>query len=212
LPRAAEVHLDWRVMLFTLGVSLASGILFGLAPALRVPVRAVEQALRAGGRSVRGGSRRLHGMVVAAEIALAVVLLASAGILGRTLLRVSSLDAGVNIGNLLVARMALSPGALATPGQARAGWDYVLERARQVPGVQSVSLVDTVPMRNGVNLLGYSTTPAPPPGNKRPTALATGVTPDYLKVMGIPLRAGRFFDEHDGIGSEPVAVIDEVMA
>src|SRR5580658_1381752 len=94
LPRAAEVQLDWHVLLFALAASLLSGLLFGLAPALRAPARELETILRAGARSIAGNSRRLHGAFVISEIALAVVLLVSAAVLGRTLLRLSSLDPG----------------------------------------------------------------------------------------------------------------------
>jgi putative ABC transport system permease protein len=212
LPRAEEVHLDWHVLLFASAVSLSSGLLFGLAPALRAPAHGLEQTLRAGARSVAGSSRRLHGGFVISEIALAVVLLVSAGILGRTLLHLSSLDPGVNIRNVLVTRMRLSPGVLEDPAQIRAAWQDVLGRARRVPGVQSIAMVDTVPMREGNNQLGYWTTPDAPPLNQMPLALATSVTPDYLNVMGIPLREGRFFDEHDHIGNELVVVIDDVLA
>ena len=212
LPRAEEVQLDWHVLLFALAASLLSGLLFGLAPALRAPYREVEQTLRAGGRTVVGSSRRLHSGFVISEIALAVVLLVAAGMLGRTLLRVSSLDPGVDVRNILVTRMALSPGTLGNPGQIRTAWQDVLDRARRVPGVQSVAMVDTVPMREGNNQLGYWTSADVPPENKRPMALATSVTPDYLKVMGIPLRQGRFFNDHDRIGSELVVVIDDVLA
>ena len=212
LPRAEEIQLDWHALLFALAVSLLSGLLFGLAPALRAPSRELEQTLRVGARTVAGSSRRLHGGFVISEIALAVVLLVSAGILGRTLLRQSSLDPGVNVRNVLVTRMALSPGALADPTQTRAAWQDVLDHARRAPGAQSVALVDTVPMREGNNQLGYWTTPAEPEPNQMPLALATSVTPDYLKVMGIPLLRGRFFDEQDRIGAEPVVVIDEVLA
>jgi len=92
LPRAEEVQLDWHVLLFALGISLLSSLLFGLAPTLRVPVSKLEQTLRAGARTVAGSLRRLHGAFVIFEIALAVVLLVSAGLLGRTLLRLYSLD------------------------------------------------------------------------------------------------------------------------
>ena len=212
LPRAEEARLDWHVLLFAVGVSLASGLLFGLAPALRVPVRALEQALRAGGRSAVGGSRRLHSGFVVAEIALAVVLLISAGMLGRTMLHLSSLDPGVNIRNVLTARTALSPDTLAQPARTRAVWQEILDRTRRIPGVQAVTMVDTVPMRAGNNQIGYRTTPAEQPQDRQPLALATSVTPDYLKVMGIALREGRFFNDGDRMGAEPVAVIDEVMA
>jgi predicted permease len=206
------VQLDWRVLLFALTVSLVSGLLFGLAPALRAPVRELEQMLRAGGRSVVGSSRRLHSSFVVSELTLAVVLLVSAGMLGRTLLRLSSLDPGMNIRNVLVARLALSPGVLANTGQIRAAWQDVLERARRVPGVASVAIVDTFPMREGFNALGYWPTADVPPENKQPQALATSVSPEYLSVMGIPLRQGRLFNEQDRMGSELVVVIDEVLA
>jgi predicted permease len=213
LPRADEIHLDWHVLLFAVGASLVSGLLFGLAPALRAPARELEQTLRAGARTVTGGSRHLHSGFVMSEIALAVVLLVAAGILGRTVLRLSSLDPGVNIHNVLVTRVALSPGALQKdPAQIRATWQDVLDRSRSVPGVQSVALADVIPMREGEAGLGYWTTPAPPPASQTPIALASTVTPDYLGVMGIPLRQGHFFSDHDRMGTEPVVVIDEVLA
>ena len=212
LPRAEEVQIDWHVLLFALAASLASGLLFGLAPALRAPSQKLEQTLRAGARSVAGTSRRLHSVFVIAEIALAIVLLVAAGTLGRTLLRLSSLEPGLNIHNVLVTRMALAPATLANPGQIRAAWKDVLDRARSVPGVQAATMVDTVPMRDGVNELGYWTTADVPPVNKQPITLATTVTPDYLKVMGIPLLKGRFLTDYDRMGSELVVVIDDVLA
>ncbi len=212
LPRAEEIHLDWRVLLFGLGVSLFCGFAFGLAPALRVPMRNLEQTVRKGGRTIAGGSRHLHSSFVISEVALAFVLLVSAGMLGHTLLALSSLDPGVNVHNVLTARVALSPGALAKPTQLRAVWRDVLDRARRLPDVEFVALADIVPMREGENSVSYRTTPAPPPPNQEPIALQSSVTPDYLNVMGIPLRQGRFFNEHDGEDSEPVVVIDENLA
>ena len=212
LPRAAEVRLDWQVLLFALAGSLLSGLLFGIAPAMRAPGRALDQTLRAGARSVAGGYRRLYAGFVTSEIALAVVLLVAAGMVGRTLLRLSALDPGVDIRNVLVTRLAMSPDALGNPEQIRVAWQDVLDRARRLPGVRSVALTDIIPMRIGTNALGYWTTPVPPPPNTMPVALATTVTPDYLTVMGIPLRQGRFFNEQDRIGAEPVVVIDDVLA
>jgi predicted permease len=212
LPRADEVRLDWRVLLFAIAVSLLSGLLFGLAPALRAPARELEQTLRAGSRTVAGSSRRLHGAFVISEIALAVVLLVSAGMLGQTLLRLSSRNPGVNIQHVLVARMALSPATLANQDRIREAWQDVLDRARSVPGVESIATVDTVPMRDGNNRIGYWISADVPTADKTPLALASSVTPDYLKVMGIPLLRGRFFDEHDRQGGERVVVIDDVLA
>ncbi|HKW34122.1 MAG TPA: ABC transporter permease [Candidatus Acidoferrum sp.] len=212
LPRADEVQLDWRVLVFAIGVSVLSGLLFGLAPAWRAPVRDVEQILRAGARTMAGSSRRLHSAFVTSEIALAIVLLIAAGMLGRTLLYASSLDPGLDIRNLLVMRVALSPATLADAARIPAGWQDLIDRARRVPGVESVTAVDIVPMREGNNQTGYWTRADVPPENKQPVALASSATPDYLKVMGIPLLEGRFIDDHDRLGGEPVIVVDDVLA
>ena len=212
LPRVEEIHLDWHVLLFAVAVSLLSGLLFGLAPALRIPVRSIEPILRAGARNVAGHSRRLHGSFVITELGLAVVLLVAAGILGRTLLRLSLLDPGINVHNVLASRMALAPNTLKDPAKTRAAWHEALENVRSIPGVESVAMVDTVPMREGNNQIPYSTSAAPAPDEQKQLVLANSVTPDYLNVMRIPLLRGRFITDEDRLGSEGVAVIDDVMA
>ncbi len=212
LPRGEDVGLDWRVLLFALAAALGSGVLFGLAPALRAPARNLEEALRAGGRAVAGGSRRLHSVFVVSEIALAMVLLVSAGIFGRALLRLSAIDNGVDARNVLTARMALASSTLADPAKIRAAWRDILERGARVPGVRAIAMVDTVPLRKGNNPIPYSTSPVFAPADRQPITLASSVTPGYLQVMGIRLLEGRFFDEHDRMGSESVSVIDDVMA
>ncbi|HML17009.1 MAG TPA: ABC transporter permease [Bryobacteraceae bacterium] len=212
LPRSEEVRLDGRVLLFTLCVSLASSFLFGLAPSVRTRVRDLERALRSGARTITGSSRRMQGAFVAGEIAIAAVLLVSAGMLGRTMLRLSSLNPGLDIRNVLIARVALSPATLADPGRTRAAWQDILDRARRVPGVEAIATIDTVPMREGSNQIPYSTTAAIPPDNRAPLVLANSASPDYLKVTRIPLLEGRFLTDEDRLGGESVAVIDEVMA
>lgn len=212
LPRAEEIHVDWRVLAFALGISLCGAIFFGLAPALRVPSNNLEQALRAGGRTIAGGSRRLQSAFVVSQIALAFVLLTSASMLGKTLLTLSSRDPGFNLHNVLTARFALSPSALENPAEIRPAWQNVLDRARSVPEIESAALADIIPMREGEDTIGYKTTPAPVPPDEQPFALASCVTPDYWKVMGIPLRGGRLFDDQDREGSAPVVVIDENLA
>lgn len=212
LPRAEEIQLDWWVLLFALSVSILCGLLFGLAPALRAPVKGPEGRLRSGGRVVAGSPRRLHRRFVIAEIAMAFVLLASAGMLGTALLRMSSLHSGMKVESALIGRLALSPAALGDPASIRTVMRDILHRARQVPGVRAAALTDIVPMRVGSNTLGYWTSPAAPPVSEMPRALASTVTPEHLAVMGIPLLQGRFFDDHDRLNSEPVIVIDEVLA
>src|SRR5580658_2299507 len=212
LPRADEVQLNWRVLLFSLAAALLSGLLFGLAPALRAPARELERVLRAGAQAVTGSSRRLHSGFVISEIALAVVLLIAAGMLGRTLLRLSSLDPGLDTHNVLVTQVALSPDVLASPARTRAAWPDILDRVRQVPGVDSVAVADIIPMGGDSEQIGYWTTSAAPPANQVPMSLMNIVMPGYLRAMGIPLLSGRFFTDQDRIGNEPVAVIDDVMA
>jgi predicted permease len=212
LPRAEEVHLDWRVLTFAAAISLLTGLLFGLAPILRIPFRALERSVHAGTRFLSANSRRLQSSFVVCEIALAVVLLVSAGVLGRALVRLTALNPGMNVRNVLVTRASLPPDILANPERARAAWREMLDSARGVPGVESAAIVDTVPMREGNNQVGYSTSPAFLPPSQQPLALATSVSADYLHVMGIPLLKGRFFDEQDRIGNEIVVVIDAVFA
>jgi putative ABC transport system permease protein len=212
LPRADEVHVDWRVLVFAIGSSILTGLIFGLIPALQVKKRAIEEILRSRSRSIAGGARRPLGAFVICQIALALILLSAAGLLGRTLLRLASLNPGIEVRNVLAARVAVSPGALSSPGKGRAAWQELMESIRHVPGVQSVALTDIVPMREGENVLGYWATPTPPPLNQQAEALASAVTPDYLSVMRLPLLRGRFFDENDRLGSTQVVVIDENLA
>lgn len=212
LPRAEEVQLDWRVLFFTFAVSLIASVLFGLAPALRAPAERLEQTLRAGARSVSGGSRRLHSAFVVLQIALAMVLLGSAGLLAHTMLRLSSLNPGFNMRNVLAARASISPGVIPDPPRNRAAWMDFLDRASHVPGVEAAALTDIVPMRGGVNPLNYWPSPDMPPLNRAYVALASSSTPELLKVLGIPLRAGRYFDDRDRMGSEPVVVIDDSLS
>src|SRR5207244_9294667 len=120
LPRAGEVHVDWRVLAFAVGVSLLSGMLFGIAPALRAPAAGLEHALRGSRTTTR--SRRAHGVFVMAEIGVAVVLLVAAAMLGRTLVQLSALDPGIDTRNVLTARVAVAPAAPAGPSPLRAAW------------------------------------------------------------------------------------------
>jgi predicted permease len=136
----------------------------------------------------------------------------AAGMLARTLLHSSSLDPGFNLRSVVTARAALSPNALTSPDQIRAAWQDFLDRASRVAGVQSVALADIIPMREGENTVDYRTTAAKPPSNQETFAMASCVTPDYLKVMGIAQRQGRFFDERDRMGNALVVVIDEALA
>jgi predicted permease len=212
LPRADEITLDWRVLLFTVAASLLTGILFGLAPALRTPVHGLDTSLRAASRIVTGGSRGLHRAYVIAEIAIAIVLLIAAGTLGRSLLRLSSLDPGFDPQKVLVARVALGSDAATNPLGTRAAWREILDHVSGVPGAQCAAIVDSIPMRGDESWIGYWTGSIPPPTDRMPMSQMAFASPDYLRVMGIALLQGRFFTEQDRSGSETIIAIDEVLA
>jgi predicted permease len=181
-------------------------------PAKRVLSADPGDALRAGGRGLTRSTQRLNGAFVIAQLALAIVLLAAAGSLARTLLTLTARDPGIRPAHVVAARVALAPEALDAAGRIQTAWADVLDRARGVAGVESAALTDIVPMRAGTNTLPYSTTARLKPSNELPIALASTVTPDYFTAMGIALRAGRFFDGHDRLDGEPVIVVDETLA
>lgn len=212
LPRADEIHVDWRVLLFVIATSICTGLIFGLIPALRANSRAIEQTIRSQSRTIAGGTRRSLSGFVMCQIALALMLLSVAGVLGRTLLRLSALNPGIDLHNVLSARVAVSPAFLADPAQGRADWQRLLDDVKRVPTVRSAALTDIVPMREGENVLSYSTSATPPAVNESPEALASAVTPDYLNVMRLPLLRGRFFDENDNLATAQIIVIDENLA
>ncbi len=212
LPRADEVHVDWRVLLFAVTSSILTALLFGLIPAFRANRSAIEETLRSRSRSIAGSDRRPLNAFVVSQIALALVLLSAAGVMGRTLMRFASLDPGIDIHNTLAARVALSPAVLSNPVQARAAWRDLMDNMKRDPAVQSVALTDIVPMREGENVLDYRATATPVPPSQESEALASAVTPAYLQVMRLPLVRGRFFNDNDRLGNPQVVVIDENMA
>lgn len=163
MPRADDIHVDWRVLLFAVSTSILTGLIFGLVPALRANNSKIEETLRSRSRTIAGTARRPLSAFVMCQIALALVLLSAAGVLGRTLLRLSSLNPGIDIRNVLTAHVGVSPEVLSDPAKARADWKALLEDVRRAPAVKSAALTDIVPIREGENTLWYSTTAAIPP-------------------------------------------------
>ena len=201
------------MLFFTLGVSLLTGILFGLAPALQASRPALNEALKEGGRSGAEGSarNRVRSLLVVAEVALSLVLLVGASLLIRSFMQLRQTDTGFEPRNLLTMELSHSVGK--DEGRKAANFFHAVEeRVRALPGVEAVAV------SNGVPFLGASETsfqiegrPPAEPG-KRPATVAYYPTRDFLKAMGIRLLRGRFFDEHDTQNSPLVAVIDEEFA
>jgi predicted permease len=213
LPRSQEIGLDPYVLLFTLLVSILTGILFGLAPALQSSRVNPQEFLKEGARGSGGGRHRAEGAFVVVEVGLAVVLLAGAGLMIQSLWRLWRVDTGFNPHNVLTTQVALSPTVLASPAGIRLAYRELLDRVASIPGVQSASMTTLIPLSGDDSEIFFWPGKGPqPPPDQTPSALFYIVTSDYLRVMGIPLKEGRFFTDHDTLASALVVVIDEVMA
>jgi predicted permease len=214
LPRVEEVRLDGRVLLFTLAASVLAGILFGLVPALKSVRPDLHEILKEGGRGLSGTRHRAQGVFVVAEVALAVVLLAGAGLMIRALAKLWSIDPGFDSHNLLTFVLSLPPAARQNPDAGRAAWRRTQEELAAIPGVQFASLTVTAMPLQGDSEVPFwlEGQPKPPTQAEMKETLFYTVQPDYLKVMGIPLQHGRFLTSADDEHSPIVTVIDERFA
>ena len=215
LPRVEEIGLDFRVLAFAMAVSLLTGILFGLVPALKTSQADPHAALKEGGRSVSGWRHGALGTFVVMETALALVLLIGAGLLIRSLVRLWNVDPGFNPHNVLTFGLSLPPSITsASPDRIRAAFREVDDKLASVPGVKAVSQTwGAVPISDDdEQLFWLEGQPKPANENDMNWAVDYIVEPDYLKVMGTPLKQGRFLTPQDDEHSPLVAVIDEVFA
>jgi len=215
LPRSEEISVDLRVVLFTLGVSLLTGLLAGLIPALKTSQRNVTQTLKEGGRGASVGRARAQGVLVAVEMALALVLLIGAGLMIRTLNALWDVDPGFRAENVTSFRLTLPPSMRnSNPAAIRGSLRELHDRIKNTPGVEAVSFSDgAVPMQGaGDGTFWIAGQPKPDTGSDMNHAWNYTVEPDYLDVMGIPLKRGRFFTENDNEVAPAVAVVDEVLA
>jgi len=213
IPRVTETDIDLRVLLFTLLVSVGSGVLSGLAPGFYAARLNLSAALKQGGRSGSGGGSRLRNVLVVAEIALAVVLLSMAGVFVRSFLQISSVDPGFRPEGVLLAESSLPRSRYADP--VRQEWTYrrMIERLSTLPGVRAAAGATTVPFGKADLVFTYYAASRPKPdASEMPAANYYGVTPDYFRALGIPLRRGRVFTERDGEGESRVVIVNETLA
>ena len=207
--RATELSPNPTVLLFTAGISILSGILFGLAPALQISRIDVHTGLREEGR---GTSRRHRGrsVLVIAQVALSMVLLIGAGLLIRNFVRMRTMPAGFDPANTLTMQMTLPSGKYPKTEQMVAFYRGVLDRVKNVPGVQAACISTALPvLQTHLTPVLFEGQPAVPMG-KRPIINLQQISPDYSRVMRIQLIAGRTFDERDGSTSAPVAIINQL--
>jgi len=215
LPRAEEIHLDFRVLLFTLVISLFAGILFGLAPAWKAFRPGTYATLQEGGRGGSGTRHRAQSIFVVAEVALALVLLIGAGLMIRTLANLWSVNPGFDPANVLTFNVSLPTSMQnVSPDAARAALREVNARMAATPGVAAVSLSwGALPLGSDDEMVfWFEGQPKPKSPNDMNWALSYVVDPPYLAAMRVPLLSGRFLDPHDDEHSPPVVVVDDVFA
>ncbi|HEX8174893.1 MAG TPA: ABC transporter permease [Pyrinomonadaceae bacterium] len=214
IPRLDEVRLNWMVLLFTLGVSVLTGVIFGLIPALHATNPDLTESLKEGGRSSTEGRRgaRLRNALVVAEIAIALVMLIGAGLMVKSFIRLQSVDPGFKPERILAIDFSLPSAKYKENTQQLAFWEQLMGRVSQLPGVERVAAVNTIPFTGG-SVLGFSIEgrPEPPTGNT-PDAEHRVVTPGYFDAMGIPLVRGSAITEQHNSNSPAVTVINETMA
>ena len=213
-PRVAETRLDPGVLLFTLLISLATGIVFGLAPVFQVARQNTHDTLKEGGRGGTGGhSHGLRSALVVGELALSLALLAGSGLLIRSFLRLQNVDAGFRTDGVLTMRVSLPNQRYAKAEQASRFYRELLDRVRQLPGVDAAGATTGLPLvAQGWSGTTVVDTQAVPEKDRTPEADQRPVTPGYFQAMGIPLLRGRYFDARDNETGAPVAIVDETLA
>jgi putative ABC transport system permease protein len=213
IPRLEQVTLDVPVVVFTMLLAIGTGLLFGVIPAI-VTSAHVTEALHEGGRHGGGPrSRRVLGTLVVAEVALSLVLLAGAGLLIKSFMRLENINPGFRAGGVLTARVQL-PGTRYTEDHQRSGFfSSVVSRLRQTPGVRSAAGVTFLPMAGlGIGTSFFRSDQPEPAAGEAPTTDVRPVTPAFFRTMGIPHLTGRDISESDRSDSPRVAVINETLA
>ena len=213
IPRAVHVGIDWRVLGFTLGLSLLTGLMFGLAPAFHSSKSELVESLKEGGRGTSEGARRnrVRNVLVVSELAIAVVLLVGAGLLIQSLWRLRNVNSGLQSQNVLTFNVGLPEVKYNSERQSQFFVD-LKDRLESMPGVQSASTIYPLPLSGDRFGISFEIEGRPMAPKDHPVGdfFTTGV--GYFRAMGIPLIKGRDFDVRDKHGSTPVVIITETLA
>ena len=213
LPRFDEIGIDWRVIAFTGGLSLLTGVLFGLLPALHLSRQDLNPVLRSEGRGSAGGRRRnrARAALVVAQVALSMVLLVGAGLLVRSFVRLRGVSAGFDAHNVLTMNIALPPARYPKGSQMAAFYDQVVKQVSALPGVRSAAVCSALPVRpvrfSPVLVEGQPEVPLA----ARPILAIQMVSPAYFRTLRIPWRQGREFTGADQADAPLVAVVNETL-
>jgi putative ABC transport system permease protein len=213
MPFLASLHIDGGILTFSIVLSLLTGLIFGLAPALQSSRLDLNEALKEGGRQTSAGAgHRLRSAFVVTEIALAVVLLVGAGLMMKSLLRLLKTNIGFQTENLLTMTVILPPAKYTQPNQQINFNDQLRQRVQSLPGVVGAGTVNILPVNAGnTTRFVIDGDPVPPPGKETEANIRT-VSDDYFKTLGVPLLAGRMFDERDTADKPGVVIIGKTIA
>jgi putative ABC transport system permease protein len=216
IPRADEITMDWRVLVFTVVTSLVTGVLFGLAPLAPLIVSGISESLKdtAGSTTAAAGAQFFRRALVAGELAMALVLLISCGLMLRAFWKLQEVQTGLRPDNVITMHVSLPSGTYTDAAKITDFWTRFDERLTSLPGVQSAALVSGLaPMRppnmNDTDIEGFVMTKDGPIPN---VDFYQAVSKDYFATMGIRLMDGRLFDERDGRDAPQVVIINEAMA
>ena len=213
LPRAVHTSIDLRALALTGAVSILTGVLFGLAPALQASRKRNFDVLKSGRNTEGKRPKRLRNVLVICETAFSLLLVAGAGLLIRSFEQILKVDPGFRAENVLTMRISLPDATYSKPEQIRAFYTSLLERVQRLPGVQYAGATSGLPL-SGQGGSGTTTidTQSVAPENRTPEADRRTATPDYFKAMSIPLLRGRYFEARDTDGTPGVAIVDESLA
>jgi len=208
-----QLGINFPVLAFTTGLSLISGLLFGLLPAFQASNPNLNDSLKEGGRTGGGGSHRLRSSLVVFEIALSLILLVGAGLLVRSFLSLLKTNPGFEPDHLMTMSLVVPVTKYKEDSQVVSFYKELVQRAQQVPGVKDAALVNFIPLGGSNSSDGFLVegTPEPTPGHEFLGRYRV-CTPEYFKTMGISVLKGRAFTNADRVGSLPVAIVNETMA
>ncbi len=212
IPRIDLVAIDGRVLGFAALLSIVSGVLFGLVPALRASSPDVVSALKLSSRgSALAPAMRFRSALVIVQVALALILLAGAGLMIQSFAKLMAIEPGFDPGRVITMRLALPPAKYATADQWLAFHDALVTNVAAIPGVDAAALNSALPLEGGASEAGVVVEgrPLPPPGRPAAMCMFQASTPEYHRAMGIRLVKGRFFTAHDTATSSDVAIVDE---
>jgi putative ABC transport system permease protein len=214
-PRIHETHLDAQVLGFSLVLSIATGLVFGLAPALQLSNPNLNNSLKEGGRSASAGirHRRVRGFLIVSEIALSLVLLVGAGLLMRSFIRLQGTSLGFDPARVLTVQLSLPGARYGDRAQAAPFYEQLLQRARSLPGVQSVGLTNYLPLSGSDSGTSFNIEGrAPLPRGEFLEAAPRWISSDYFRAMGITILRGRALSDQDITTERRVALINETTA